>query len=405
MSKPENISDDESIALSNEELDNILNSSDLTETALDYTPPEIDLPADTESPAAEEIDQADEIIIPDDGISLTESIADTADIDSAADVGIESPVPDTVATDTSENNDEKISLSNDELDMLSDIPEEPNLPVADSEDEKITLNDTEMDMLSGLPEVSGSTEEIPATADEAGEELIALSSDEMDNILENVDETNVVDLGTDDNISSASGAEASAAEKTGSAGDEDTISLSGDELDKIISESDEYDSSEIFKSDSDTSDNVRESLDFEKSIMSRVESAAAPKNLPEEIPQAPVLEEAMADVEDIPEGSSEEEILKEDEKLIDQIHSEIDQLDIEKIDSEISIEPAALTPLPAPAKTRKTPAKNQITESDLKKIFAYLYKLLENLPEAKIREFANSEFYDLYTSIINKLGI
>ncbi len=45
------------------------------------------------------------------------------------------------------------------------------------------------------------------------------------------------------------------------------------------------------------------------------------------------------------------------------------------------------------------------SREDLRAVLAYLDTLLEELPEDKIREFAKSEYYDLYVKILEKLGI
>lgn len=45
------------------------------------------------------------------------------------------------------------------------------------------------------------------------------------------------------------------------------------------------------------------------------------------------------------------------------------------------------------------------SKEDLRKVLGYLDNLLENLPEDKIKEFAKSDYYDLYVKILSKLGI
>ncbi|MGA2141425.1 MAG: hypothetical protein ABSG94_03285 [Brevinematales bacterium] len=45
------------------------------------------------------------------------------------------------------------------------------------------------------------------------------------------------------------------------------------------------------------------------------------------------------------------------------------------------------------------------SKEELRKVLGYLDSLLENLPEDKIKEFAKSEYYDLYVKILSKLGI
>lgn len=44
-------------------------------------------------------------------------------------------------------------------------------------------------------------------------------------------------------------------------------------------------------------------------------------------------------------------------------------------------------------------------KEDIKKVLLYLDKLLENLPEDKIKEFAQSEYYDIYVKLFDKLNL
>ncbi|MEN2998112.1 MAG: hypothetical protein ABDH28_03645 [Brevinematia bacterium] len=44
-------------------------------------------------------------------------------------------------------------------------------------------------------------------------------------------------------------------------------------------------------------------------------------------------------------------------------------------------------------------------KEDIKKVLLYLDRLLESLPEDKIKEFASSEYYDLYMRIFDKLNL
>lgn len=45
------------------------------------------------------------------------------------------------------------------------------------------------------------------------------------------------------------------------------------------------------------------------------------------------------------------------------------------------------------------------SKDELKSVLAYLDRLLEDLPEDKIKEFAKSDYYDLYVKILDKLGV
>jgi hypothetical protein len=45
------------------------------------------------------------------------------------------------------------------------------------------------------------------------------------------------------------------------------------------------------------------------------------------------------------------------------------------------------------------------SKDELKSVLSYLDKLLEDLPEDRIKEFAKSDYYDLYVKILDKLGV
>lgn len=45
------------------------------------------------------------------------------------------------------------------------------------------------------------------------------------------------------------------------------------------------------------------------------------------------------------------------------------------------------------------------SKDELKSVLSYLDRLLEDLPEDKIKEFAKSDYYDLYVKILDKLGV
>ncbi|MFN4245492.1 MAG: hypothetical protein ACK4F9_05010, partial [Brevinematia bacterium] len=44
-------------------------------------------------------------------------------------------------------------------------------------------------------------------------------------------------------------------------------------------------------------------------------------------------------------------------------------------------------------------------KEDIRKVLLYLDKLLENLPDDKIKEFASSEYYDIYVKLFDKLNL
>ncbi len=57
---------------------------------------------------------------------------------------------------------------------------------------------------------------------------------------------------------------------------------------------------------------------------------------------------------------------------------------------------------------RERPAEHEDTKKlleDLRKLLLYLDRLLESLPEEKIEDFANSEYFNLYRHVFEKLGL
>lgn len=54
--------------------------------------------------------------------------------------------------------------------------------------------------------------------------------------------------------------------------------------------------------------------------------------------------------------------------------------------------------------SQSTAAETALLE-DIRKLLQYLDRLLESLPEEKIEEFANSEYFELYRAVFEKLGL
>jgi len=70
-----------------------------------------------------------------------------------------------------------------------------------------------------------------------------------------------------------------------------------------------------------------------------------------------------------------------------------------------SKEASATTTMAQMAKTSETSSDTQQLLDDIRKLLLYLDRLLESLPEEKIEEFANSEFFSLYRQIFERLGL
>ncbi|MCX7656584.1 MAG: hypothetical protein N2Z76_08680 [Treponemataceae bacterium] len=113
------------------------------------------------------------------------------------------------------------------------------------------------------------------------------------------------------------------------------------------------------------------------------------------------LSEIPEEVQSIPELENldlEEDILTETE--ISQ--SEIEERDI-PIEAVTSAPPSTATPAPtAPSVTSTLPP--DLTE-EIKAVLSYMDQLLESLPEEKIEEFARSEYFVTYKKLFEELGL
>lgn len=134
----------------------------------------------------------------------------------------------------------------------------------------------------------------------------------------------------------------------------------------------------------------------------------------ETVPE-PLPEEAAAP-ESVPAGSDFVEI--SEDSLISDDHVEIAANELDILQSEVAdqeqLSPEMysldkITPTPPAAKAQvieeKVDGLSGATKEEIKKVMGYLDSLLDNLPEDKIKEFSQSEYYDLYVKILDKLGV
>ncbi len=131
---------------------------------------------------------------------------------------------------------------------------------------------------------------------------------------------------------------------------------------------------------------------------------------PEAIPEIPLVEEENVEVPIEEFSQPEEDFVKEPASLevygvkeTTQLPEELEVTNVEDLLKEPSIQTFSETGEVSIEK--KIEALSSETKEELKTVLKYLDNLLENLPEDKIKEFAKSEYYDLYIKILDKLGI
>lgn len=99
---------------------------------------------------------------------------------------------------------------------------------------------------------------------------------------------------------------------------------------------------------------------------------------------------------------SQEEIVEEDESLIEDDKEEVENDELIE-DTVASVEPVEQNSSEQTQVAKTSPTAK--IQDDIKSVLVYMDQLLENLPEDKIEEFAKSEHFDTYKKLFNDLGI
>jgi len=221
--------------------------------------------------------------------------------------------------------------------------------------------------------------------------------------------------------------------------EDETIALTGDELDNILNTAEITE--EIAESTEAPENIVMEESSFEmqeperlidKEDLIELEGTEPDEvdeieiNIPVESGEAPVLEEILEDeleevpaledeLEEIPELAEEslEEVPLLDEleeledsspaEMLEEAPTEIPaEPDLEDIDLEL---PEGFTSDDGTSTAPKTQNLPDDLKTDIKSVLSYLDQLLESLPEEKIREFADSEYFGIYKKLFEDLGL
>ena len=312
--------DEEDITLSDDELSNVLlDTEELAETP---APAEDDL-LGADDMAVEELPHDDLLGEPMDLDDAVIEEASLEELDGDADMG-EEPAPSILDED---DDDEPVTLSMEELgNIVSDVDtEEAEDAVGLPPQEEIGLDDS----LDAAPELDEAPDDdTPSILDEGEDEgPVALSEDELSNILEDVDEEQAEDI---------------------AAPMAETIE------EKNIIVLDEY----------------------------------------EELGDQPAEES----VDDAPADDGMD-------------LADAGALSDEELEAELDLAPEP-EPEPAPEPTpdrselvAATAADQQVDPGEVKKMISYLDRLFDQLPEDTIREFSKSEYFDLYKKIMGDLGL
>jgi pilus assembly protein FimV len=372
--------EDETIALTGDELDNILNTADVTE--------EVELPEESletleeaELPDEELAELEEQLDMPGGG---EEEIMELGSLDMEAEEAPEeeaSPDDDELSLEelgTSETDDESI-----EIDIGAGVPEEG---LGELSAEAAAAEGAEAPEELGLEELeeldldASDLEDTEAPGD-LGELSLEEPAEELE--LEDIEELELEEPGADQP-------------------DEQLI-----ELDEPGSEELSLDESGLEELDELGSDEPAEELD---AVQPGVEEPLDELSLEESgLEETEAPEELAADEldgEELEELDLEEAGSEEPNEL-----GSLEEPGIEEAEAaeELEMEPEELS-MPKAGSGAETvqPTSDALAEdlkSEIKSILSYFDQLLEDLPEAKIKEFAQSEYFVRYQRLFKELGL
>ena len=446
----ESSEEDEDISLSSDELDNILESSEVEEEeefdlenaksffdsddenldgeedeSISLSPDELgNITADQDF-EVEDMESSEPVSAEEDNFDLSDSTQDL-EMQSSPNLFEENEVE-----------DEDIALSGDELNNLlesGEIETEEAESLGDSlfeegaeEDESISLSpdelgnitaEEEFELDSSSPELTSSEEDdfdlsdstqdlemesSPSLFEEKVEdEEIALSGDELNNLLESGE------------------IETEEAESLGdsffeeNAEEDESISLSPDELGNITAgeefEVENVDTSSAAQEDnfdlSDTSDEIEfdapSDLFGENAVAEDEEIALSGDELNNLLESGEIETEtepgAVSTPEEYDNPIDSGMVIGDDDFVIDEDTSSLSSLS--DLGSDISIEDNADY-----SDTIDSFHFGNVKKEELKKVISYMDELLGSLPDSYIKEFASSEYFELYKKIMNELEL
>lgn len=341
--------EDETIALSGDELNNILNNADFTTEEAEEELVE-DISDETVTKTEE-----DAVINPlGDATELTDSDIDTMDEYEDSSFADDSEVSNFANEDLQEPELEDLQMDNNFEEEEEDLSEEIDVP----KDEEVYEEPETNDFIESI------NAEDPSISDTLTEDRLKYLEDSFeDSVDENEEKLDVEILDENENVIEDSTDEI-----------ENELSTEEAEVSDIIEIENEEDESD--ESNEPTED-VFNSSQWDNDVTEPTE-------------------DNNAETESIVEDEIPEEIIEETENDIVEPIFENEQTE-ETVDTPVECAENIAKP------TSSSPTAK--IQDDIKSVLVYMDQLLENLPEDKIEEFAKSEHFDTYKKLFNDLGI
>ncbi len=420
--------EDETIALTGDELDNILNTADITEEVAEDTSLSVEeessaITEELEIPTIEDdIEEfGGEISV---GEELLELEGEEITLELPEEEGPEEiPLP-IEAEDLLETEEVELPVMEELLDEAEDttVAESPEVLAEEIAEELVDLETDEALPLLEEEEISLELPDLETEdAVETEEELVDLEAEEA---LPPLDDAISIELPEEEGleeISLPAEAEACGVESLEELGELE------EEVDEISFELPAVETEDAVETEEEPG--VAESLQLEEPI--ELEELAAPEEPVEdveeislELPEEDIPEEdievdlgvAEGGVEEIPElGTEEGEELQlgpldiEDElEALEELPSDepaddaVDLTEAPVSEGEISAEEVEQAEEVDMGAVQTLPGS---LRNDIKTVLSYMDQLLESLPEDKIEEFAKSEYFEVYRKLFEELGI
>ncbi|WP_432211912.1 hypothetical protein [Leptospira noguchii] len=460
----------EPIALSDEELGNLLASENEEPAALSEEPSDLAEAVDWDSPSSEssEISLEDEdanepIALSDEELgnllaSENEEPAALSEEPSDLSEAVDFDSPSSESSEISledEDANEPIALSLDELDhILTDENEELGNLLASEDEEPAALSEEPSDLSEAVDFDSPSSElsEISLEEDEDTNEPIALSDEELGNLLASENEESAALSEEPSDLAEAVDFDSPSSELSEISLEEDEdanepIALSDEELGNLLASENEepaalslseepsdlieavdFDSpsselSEIsLEEDEDANEPIALSLDELDHILTDENEEPAALSEDEfgsnisEVEEEEDLSEILGELPPVSDldafDSIDEDVSKEEEvsKIVPTLESVKDQEMVIVLDEYADEEESS--PI---EELRKTPDQTEAitgqlsgdvpSKDEMKRIMTYLDELLGNLPDDLIREFSRSDYFELYKKLMKQIGV
>ena len=377
--------EDETISLSGDELNNILNNANFTTEE----PTEDNISASDET---DEIDNSDELLdsneeTEEESEAIEEPVVD--DVAEIQDETVVNPLGDaTELTDSDldtidEYEDDSFAVEGETSDFADEDLQEPELDELKM-DNDFDENDEDLQEEIDIPKEENAVETEEVNEDESFEEP------ETNDFIESINavDPTISETLTEDRLKYL--------EDTFEDDSEVTEEVEGTPEEPVQEETEEV-------SEEDTVSEPEETIEEDDELEESNEPTEDVFNSPQWDNEVPSVENVLAENDTIEDVATTESDIITEEEIVEPETVE-DNIIQDEIDEPNSTEEEVTQVVKEHVVTSTTSPTSKI-QDDIKSVLVYMDQLLENLPEEKIEEFAKSEHFDTYKKLFSELGI